>query len=212
MPKPPFSGGTTAVKSRPLVQLKNRVSGDPDMLKNSSCGRFAAKFIFAITASAILAGALIPAHAALVVNGVNMFRDFRGPNDVGVAPGDRIQYGGNIVGGSAGATLSAVYPPSGFSDPAAPCGPLAVNANFCSNGMAFNANRLASPWNLTFTKGVEALTIAGPSMVGANLAVPHPTSVTISGGGATPTISWTLPAGYTTEHFNSTSIVSARTQ
>jgi hypothetical protein len=92
-----------------------------------------------------------PAYA-ISVTGVNMFRDFRGPNDVGVAPGDRIQYGANVLGGSSGTFLSATYPPTGFTDPAAPCSPLAVNANFCSNSTAFNANRLAFPWSLTFTK------------------------------------------------------------
>jgi PEP-CTERM motif len=166
------------------------------MLKNRDCGRFVAKVIFAVTASALLAGDFMPAHA-LEVTGINMFHDLRGPNDVGVTAGNRIQYGANIVGGSAGATLSAVYPPSGFSDAASPCGPLTTNANFCSNSVAFNANRLASPWNLTFTKGADSLTVAGPSMAGTAVTVPHPTSVTISGGGATPTISWTLPPGYT---------------
>lgn len=166
------------------------------MFQNSNCGRFATRIVFSIAAAAILATSSIPAHAALVVNGMNMFRDFRGPNDVGVAPGDRIQYGGNIVGGSAGATVGATYPPSGFTDAAGPCGPLSTNANFCSNSTAFNANRLASPWNLTFTKGADTLTVAGPSMVGTNVVVPHPTSVTISGGGATPTINWTLPPTY----------------
>jgi hypothetical protein len=34
-------------------------------------------------------------------------------------------------------------------------------------------------------------------MVGVDLLVPHPTSVTISGSGTTPTIRWALPDGYT---------------
>jgi hypothetical protein len=78
---------------------------------------------------------------------------------------------------------------------------LAVNANFCANTMVFNSTRLASPWNLTFTNGAETLTVAGPSVTGANILVPHPTDVTITGSGVTPTISWTLPAGYTPDGF-----------
>src|SRR6187551_476578 len=124
-------------------------------------------FIAAKIAIALLVVASVPAYA-LDVNNVNMFHDSRGPNDVGVAPGDRIQYGGNVVGGSTGATVSATYPPTGFTDPATACSPLAVNAQFCSNSTGFNANRLASPWNLTFTKAGETLTVAGPSMTGAD--------------------------------------------
>ena len=37
-------------------------------------------------------------------------------------------------------------------------------------------------------------TVTGPSMVGVGL-MPFPTSVTMSGAGLTPTISWSLPGG-----------------
>ena len=33
---------------------------------------------------ATLLGIAMPVHAEIIVNSVNMFRDFRGPNDVGV--------------------------------------------------------------------------------------------------------------------------------
>jgi hypothetical protein len=167
-------------------------------MRNRSVSRAAAGIgTFVLTA---LLAAESPVHA-LSVTGINMFRDSRGPNDVGVTPGDRIQYGANVVGGSTGATVSATYPPTGFTDPATACSPLAVNAQFCSNSTGFNANRLASPWNLTFTKAGETLTVAGPSMTGADFLVPHPINVTISGSGTTPTISWTLPPGYTPDGF-----------
>lgn len=151
--------------------------------------------------TAVLALQVVPAHA-LVVNGVFMLHDDRGPNDLGFASGHRIQYGAtNVVGGSAGVTSSATYPSTGFTDPPAPCGPLAVAPNFCSNSTPFRTSRLAEPWNITFTKGAESLTLLGPPMSAAGDHVPHPTNVTISGGGITPTISWTLPAGYTPDGF-----------
>jgi len=146
----------------------------------------------------LLATASMQSYAAIIVNGLNMFRDIRGDNNVGIGSGDRIQYGGNVQGGSAGTFLSATYPLTGFTDAAQPCGPITVNLNLCSNSIAFNANRIAAPWNFTFTKvGETPLTVTGPDLTGINFAVPHPTNVTISGSGASPTISWTLPVGYT---------------
>lgn len=161
-----------------------------------------------VLAAAILAAASMQTYAAIIVDNLYMFRDLRGDNNVGVGPGDVFQYGGNVQGGSLGASLSAVYPPSGFSDPAQVCGPLSVNPNFCANTTGFNLSRIAVPWNFTFTKAGETpLTVAGPALTGPSLptdvtfAVPKPANVTISGGGATPTISWTLPAGYTPDGF-----------
>jgi hypothetical protein len=36
---------------------------------------------------------------------INMFRDTRGANDVGIAQGDSLQFGANVIGGSLGAIL-----------------------------------------------------------------------------------------------------------
>src|SRR5450759_3065351 len=66
----------------------------------------------------------------LVPGSINMFRDSRTINDVGESSGERFQYGANIQGGSLGTSLSATYPPNGFTDAQVPCAPLAVNANF----------------------------------------------------------------------------------
>ena len=79
-----------------------------------------------LTLIAIL-GATLPAAAApitLVPNTLNMFRGTRGVNDVGIGAGDLLQYGPSIQGGSAGFTLGAVYPATGFTDPQANCPPL----------------------------------------------------------------------------------------
>jgi hypothetical protein len=150
-------------------------------------------------------GAVTAAWAApitLVPGTVNMFRDTRGLNNVGIGQGDIFQYGADIQGGSAGSTVGAVYPPTGFADPQAPCGPLTVNANFCANGMGFNAGRIASPWTLQFRNGADALDVTGPALTTNSNAilnsVPFPVSVTISRGAnpASPIISWVLPNNF----------------
>jgi hypothetical protein len=119
-----------------------------------------------------------------------MFRDIRGANDVGIAAGDRLQYGADIVGGSLGVSLGAVAA-TGFVDVTTPCSPLAVNTGFCANSTAYNAARL-NPWQFNFTRGAESLSVTGPTVVGAS-NVPFPISVTLSGTGLTPTISWQVP-------------------
>lgn len=155
-------------------------------------------------ALAVLSIAWVQAFAApivLVPGTVNMFRDTRAANDVGITPGDRLQYGANIVGGSAGTTLGASYPSSSvFIDPQSPCNPLAVNPNFCGKTTAFNLSRTAVPWTFRFERlGETPLLVAGPSLAGTGTAVPFPVDVTISGSGLTPTISWTVPGGFSAD-------------
>jgi len=151
--------------------------------------------------SALWIGSL-PASAqiALVPGTVNMFRDNRSANDVGVGSGDILQYGADIAGGSAGASLRGLAA-TGFNDPAQACNPLSVNANFCANGSAYNAARL-DPWTFTFTRGPDTLSVFGPSVTGAAGApIAFPTSVTLSGTGLTPTISWQVQPGFTPNGF-----------
>ena len=163
-----------------------------------------------IFASVSLAAALLlwpapAAHAqsplAVVPNTINMFRDTRAANSAGIGGGDVLQYGADLQGGSAGASLSGVYPPTGFTDPAAVCTPLAVSANFCSNSTAFNVNRLAVPWSFQFVRGAEQVIVSGPDLTvndGAILnPVPFPSSFTITPGPTplTPTLHWILPEG-----------------
>jgi hypothetical protein len=140
---------------------------------------------------------LMAAPISLVPNTVNMFRDIRGANNVGIGQGDILQYGADVAGGSAGTFLRATYPPTGFNDPVQACNPLAVSANFCSNGTGYNLGRVAQPWQLTFSRPGEApLSLAGPSLAGTEVAVPFPVDVTITGRGVTPTISWTIPGAF----------------
>jgi hypothetical protein len=147
-----------------------------------------------VGAPILLASSLAFADISLLPGTVNMFRDNRGANDVGVGPGDVLQYGAEIAGGSAGAMLKGIAA-TGFVDPAQNCNPLTVNANFCAQGTAYNAGRL-DPWTLVFTRGADSVSVQGPSVTGAAGApIAFPTSVTLSGTGVTPTISWQLPAG-----------------
>jgi PEP-CTERM putative exosortase interaction domain len=158
------------------------------------------KFVVPMLLAGFVASFDAGAQLTLVPNTVNMFRDDRGANDVGVNSGDRLQFGADISGGSAGATLSA-RAATGFTTSATNCDPLTVNANFCSSSTAFNTARL-DPWTFTFTRGADSTTVQGPSVAAAaGPAVPFPTSVTLSGTGVTPTITWQLPTGFTPNGF-----------
>lgn len=161
----------------------------------------------AVAASA-LAGVLlwvqaIAAPIELVPGTVNMFRDTRSANDVGIGQGDLLQYGARVVGGSLGTTLGASYPSSGppytFTDPQIPCVPLAVDPLFAANITPFNLNRIAQPWTLRFERtGETTLLVTGPDISGTTFPVPFPVNVTISAGATptTPTLSWVVPGGF----------------
>ena len=136
----------------------------------------------------------------LVPNTTNMFRDTRGVNTVGVAPGNQVQYGADIQGGSSGTTIGALN--GAFVDPAVPCGPLAVNPNFCAGTFGFNPN-LLSGYTIQFKNGPDIQNVTAPSLVGAENPVPFPVSVTITTGATptTPTISWAIPSNITPDAF-----------
>lgn len=137
-------------------------------------------------------------HAEIIVSDVNFFHESRGDNNIGLTPGRRLQFGATVSGGSSGTSLGAEYGPTSFSVPPRGCAPLAVNAGFCANTAPFAGAPLQGPWTLVFTKpGEQTLRVMAPTAVGVDVEVPHPTSVTISSGGTTPTIRWTLPSGYT---------------
>ena len=157
-----------------------------------------------------LGGGIASAWAApitLVPNTLNMFRDTRGLNDVGIGSGELFQFGADIVGGSQGTTLQGVYSPTGFITGTTQCSPLAVNQNFCANTTAFSNARIASPWTFNFRNGADLLSVTGPSLLDNAGAianrVPFPVSVTITQGAtaATPTISWVIPNGVVPDGF-----------
>jgi hypothetical protein len=70
-----------------------------------------------------------------------------------------------------------------------------VTPNFFSRAIPFDSSKTGS-WNLTFTNGTDTATKTTPNIVGAQI-VPFVNSVTISGSGATPTFSWTVPSTFT---------------
>jgi len=162
----------------------------------ASIRRFAASSLLLMFAG----GAALAQPITLVSNTLNMFRDTRGANDVGIGQGDRFQFGADIVGGSAGVSLGATYDPTGFTVSQFACNPLAVNANFCSRTTAFDANKI-DPWTIRFTRGADTSLFTGPSLAGTQAAVPFPVSVTLSGSGLTPTISWQVPGGFAPDGF-----------
>jgi hypothetical protein len=126
------------------------------------------------------------------ISGLNNFRDTRSLNDVGIGQGDLNQFGADVVP-ALGTTIAAVQ---GITLGAVQCIPLTVDPNFCARTTPFNLNRTGS-WALTFQNGSDIATATTPSLAGIPAApVPFPASVTISNSGTTPTLSWTVPAGF----------------
>jgi len=126
---------------------------------------------------------------------LNNFRDTRSLNDVGIGQGDFDQFGADLVPPTISTTITGVQ--GGFTVGPRPCGPLAVDANFCATATPFSTSRLGS-WSLTFQNGSDTATAVTPSLAGLSTnPVPFPTSVTISNSGTTPVLGWTVPAGFT---------------
>jgi hypothetical protein len=157
--------------------------------------------LLTVTGSLALALSLLTPLGAtpitIVPNTVNSFRDSRGVNDLNIGGSGEINQLGASIIPAAGSTLTAVQ--GGFTVGPTTCAPLAINANFCASSPAFNASRLGS-WTLTFRNGIDTAVIATPTLAGAETAVPFPQNVTI-GRTDHPTISFTIPAGFTPDAF-----------
>jgi hypothetical protein len=162
-----------------------------------------------------IVGAILTASAASpgladTINGItftrpNLFRDYRAINDVGIDQGDQLQFGGEIGGGSAGASAAGIFTP--FGSPVATitqkffaCAPLSVDPNNCARTTAFSTNKLNGTWQFEVQKGGSTAIFGLPdaNVIPAKPA-PFPSSVTITNStdGKTPTISWKLPSGFT---------------
>jgi hypothetical protein len=141
----------------------------------------------------------------------NIFADDRGINDVGVGSGFDLQFGGNISGGSAGYSAAGIFTPSGSTTPTlvqslSPCGPLSTDVNFCARSATLTPARLNGTWQFSVQNpsGTSTATFGLPSVfVIPSAPVPFPSSVTItnSADGVQPTVSWTLPSGFTPDAF-----------
>jgi hypothetical protein len=138
-------------------------------------------------------------HALAIVPGTeNIFRDTRGANNVvGGNPGDRIQFGADLAGGSSGARITLTNNGIQQFNPRL-CNPLAVSQNFCSNSIPYSASYIGANLGVSFSRaGEPGAFVALPSLAGAETAVPFPVNVSISGAGNTPTISWAIPQSFT---------------
>jgi len=166
----------------------------------------AAALLGAFLAPALTAAAAVVTTGPSIVNGsLNIFRDFRGANDVGIAQGDVFQFGGDIVGGSAADNLSATFVPDpgntgtpGFSTTSGPCGALITDANFCARSTTFTTGRTSGTWtgNFQSATGSTILTLPDTRVIPPTpVAFPHSVTITPGSTGTTPTISWSLPAG-----------------
>jgi hypothetical protein len=138
-----------------------------------------------------------------------IFRDDRTVNDVRVGSGDRFAFGGDINGGSLGTSITGVFTPAGpgpyFVTPTLVCAPLAIDADFCGNNSPFSVAHTNGSWQVEFTNGADTATLGLPAVsVIPATPVPFPSSVTITGAGVTPTISWTLPANTSVNGFQVT--------
>ena len=163
--------------------------------------------IFNFAIAALLASTALANAATITVNDLNIFRDFRADNDVGIAQGDVLQFGANVFGGSAGTSIQGIFTPTGGTagliGSASPCGPLAVNANFCAKSTTFSTAKLNGSWQVRLTQGATTATFGLPSVTTIpTTPVNFPTNVTItrnapsaSNPNGDPTISWTLPPG-----------------
>lgn len=146
---------------------------------------------------ALIMGSFDTVHGAQItlIDHLNNFRDTRGLNDVGIGQGDVIQFGADVTpGGLQGTSMSAVQ----GNRIIAPfvCNALTVDPRFCARSTPFSPT-LTGAWNLTFQNGTDTATASTP-VLGAAAAspAPFPATVTISGSGFTPTLSWTIPAGF----------------
>ncbi len=145
---------------------------------------------------------LVDAQVSVVSGTWNAFRDNRSINDIHASQGDEVQFGADIRGGSAGDFVRAFDPITRNATSWVPCGPLAVNPDFCAGSFKYSSSviNVDDPWKIQFTNslpaGAEASATA-PSVAAAPL-ISFPTNVTISSGATplSPVISWTDPVGY----------------
>jgi hypothetical protein len=142
----------------------------------------------------------------------NIFRDNRSINDVGITPGDRFQFGVNILSG--GPTGSEGYSGAGIFVPAAgptisqslsACVPPSTDPVMCARSAGFSASQLNGNWSFEVqspsgTTATFPLPTAGAIPL-TPVAFPASVTITNSPNGINPTISWTLPGGFTPDAF-----------
>ena len=161
-------------------------------------GQFLSSAFFALLAPTSLTS--VSKADTLSLGDLNLFRAFTASNDVGIPGGDTLQFGGNILGGSEGATIQGEFTPIGgpaMFTPVGRCGPLAVNAQFCAGIVAYTSARKNQTAQVLFTRGAATGTFSLPSAADIpDPPIKFPTNVKISvDTTGAPTIAWTLPPG-----------------
>jgi hypothetical protein len=129
----------------------------------------------------------------LTISGSFAFLDNRSANDAGVGSGVFDQFGENSVipNGQNGTTATANLFGSGtISLPNLNEG---VNANLFSRTV-FDSTANRGSWTLNFQNGANAASAQTPTIPTNLQPLPFVTSVSVSGTGLTPTISWTNTA------------------
>jgi hypothetical protein len=140
-----------------------------------------------------------PASAAPMTLGAPfLILDQRAANDVGMATGARISFGDNTVipNGSLGTTATATTIPILGGSPQTFTVPFVGSPaipNQFFRSIPFDSN-LTGPYTLNFVNGPDTASVTTPSLLGVT-APPYATSVTFSGSSATPTFTWSYPAG-----------------
>jgi hypothetical protein len=139
---------------------------------------------------------------------LSLHRDFRGINDVNEPQGDRLKFGANVTGGSAGTKIQGIFtsaesPSKNFTSQIRNCNPLETNPLFCFTSVPLNNDRRHGTWQAKFTNSQGSTTVTLPSVAAIPQArVPFPTSVNISTDGqGNPTIKWTVPSGTVVNDF-----------
>jgi len=144
-----------------------------------------------LTAVALAAASACSQADPITLSGVFNIREQRTINSLGIGVGDRVRvgvvsvtpngaFGTTGVATQGAATLPMLFQPSG----AAP--------DFFNN--ATSNTSLTGPWKLTFTNGTDVTEVFTQSA--AATPPPFVRSVTISGSGTEPTISWEVPGGF----------------
>jgi hypothetical protein len=140
----------------------------------------------------VIAGFFSSANASpITVNGIFQYLDHRGANDIGITPGQFIQFGATTVtpNGVQGTTGEAVGP-NGLVRPLDPQN-FTVNPNFFVGARTDTGlQNSRGSWTLNFHNGTDNTSVQTQGISNAVQLVPFVNSVAIGGDGLKPTINW----------------------